>query len=42
MAIQVKATEQYFPVTLSLLLFKFALTFESENLNTLKYAEHLN
>ena len=31
MAIQMKATEQYFPVVLFIMLYKVALTFESVN-----------
>ena len=31
MTIQMKATEQYFPVVLSIVLFKVVLTFESVN-----------
>ena len=31
MAIQMKATEQYFPVVLVIMLYKLVLTFESVN-----------
>ena len=35
MIIQIKATEQYFPVVLFIMLYKVILTFESVNLEIL-------
>ena len=41
MAIQIKATEQYFPVVLFIMLYKVVLTFESVNTSEIK-CDHSN
>ena len=40
MTFQMKATEQYFPVVLFIILYKVALTFESEN--EIQWCDHSN
>ena len=40
MIIQMKATEQYFPVVLFIMLYKVVLTFES--VNEILKSDHLN